>query len=207
MRDIDHIVYCVKKLDPVVDQLKNLLGIDIVIGGRHLSKGTHNAIFRIGKDAYFEILAPDPDNNKIVKPRWMGIDLIDKPTITRWAIKSTNLERDAHSLESYRSQYGQVEEGSRQLSNGEHLSWKLSDPLPNPKIEVVPFLLDWGDSTHPSEELKSECHLKQIKVIHNDPSLISDVMTSLSIDIPILKGEHPRIEVELNTPKGLVTLS
>jgi len=148
---IDHLVYCVHNLEEGINYFIDNYGIHPVIGGRHLNEGTKNAIINLGNKCYLEILAVDEENTKKAKNRWMGIDLLTSPKITRWAIKSTNLEEDKHALIRYNDQLGQVESGLRKRPNNTNLTWKLTKPLSHPEVEAVPFLVDWsGTDSYPT---------------------------------------------------------
>jgi len=82
-RTIDHIVYCVPDFEKALQFFKEEIGVDPFIGGRHLTKGTKNAILNLGNSAYLEILAIDTQNTNVMENHWMGIDLISSPRITR----------------------------------------------------------------------------------------------------------------------------
>ncbi len=204
---VDHIVFCAPTLESGIDHISELTGIRATYGGRHLTKGTHNAIFKIGPHSYFEILAPDPENKDISAPRWMGIDLIKEPRITRWAIKSFAIEKEATILSNYRSDYGSAQSGSRALKDGSMLSWQLTDPLSKPAIEVVPFLLDWQDSIHPSTSLSDNCELKAIRLEHPDPDHIKEVTAPLNLDIIVTYAIQPKVVLTLKTPKGIIEIT
>lgn len=62
---LDHLVYGVSSLDEGMVHFHNLTGIKPVIGGRHEGLGTHNAIFSLGDDTYFEIIAADPTQKDV----------------------------------------------------------------------------------------------------------------------------------------------
>ena len=204
---LDHFVYCVPSLKQGISQVEQLTGCKPKYGGRHLDRGTHNYLMKLNHASYFEILAIDPDNHDISPPRWMGIDHVQSPRITRWAIKSKDIEQQATILKNYRQELGQIKNGTRKKSDGTYLKWRLTDPLDHPKIEVAPFLLDWQNSNHPSEDLNEECKLESIQIFHPNPAKIEALFVQLDIDLPILKADEPRIQVQLATPNGLVTFS
>jgi len=206
LNKIDHIVYCCKKLESGINYISDLTGIEATYGGRHLTKGTHNAIFKISPHAYFEILAPDPANSNINPPRWMGIDLIEKSRITRWAIKTKNINAQSKALSNYKLEYGNVQKGSRALEDGSMLQWQLTDPLTNPAVEVVPFLLDWKDSVHPSTSLEQHCSITNITITHPESTAINDVLRQLELKLSYIKDSESTIIIELDTPKGIVTI-
>ena len=203
---IDHIVLSVPNLKEGILWVEKKLGIRPIYGGQHLTEGTHNALLNLGNECYLELLAIDISNKKINAPRWMGIDLIKKPAITRWAVKSDNLEQEIEFLKNVNPLLGNYKSGSREKSDGSILRWQLSIPLPEPKIEVTPFLIDWGNSTHPSTSLETQCELVDLKFEHPEPTKIQKVMTNLNLDFEIKKGREARISVVIQTEEGMVEL-
>lgn len=81
MATIDHLVYAVPNLEKGIAEFENKFGIQATIGGKHLTKGTHNALINLGKYSYLEIIAVDPENWAIQQPRWMGVDLGDNQSL------------------------------------------------------------------------------------------------------------------------------
>ena len=112
-RQIDHIVYCTTDLEAAVDYFETLFGIRPSIGGTHPSKGTKNALLNLGNQCYLEILAIDEKNVTFSGTRWMGIDLLQGPKITRWSLKSEDLKEDSGILKKYSSNLSYISEGSR----------------------------------------------------------------------------------------------
>ena len=60
---IAHIVYFVKDLESAITGFTKLCGVKPVIGGRHLKWGSWNALFSLGDETYFELLADDPSSD------------------------------------------------------------------------------------------------------------------------------------------------
>ena len=203
---IDHIVMCVPILNDGIKHVERITGITPTIGGRHLDRGTHNAIFKIGPRSYFEILAPDPQNLSVTKDRWMGVDHVTGPTITRWALASPDIRIDAQRLSQVRGTPVPVSKGQRALSNGGSLQWQMTDPGVHPNIDLLPFLLDWQDSQHPSETLESFCTIVGIQLYHQDPHKIHDQLNIMGLTLPVMRSASARIAVELETSKGLIVL-
>lgn len=182
--------------------IESKFGVAPIYGGRHMNQGTHNALIYLGSDCYFEILAADP-NSQIEPPRWMGIDLIDSPKLTRWAISTDDFAGDLKILKGLNPHLAKAIKGSRKTTNGDLLQWQMSVPLPSPEIEITPFLLDWGDSIHPSVSLDAKCQLIELHLTHPQPDLFSFFSENLEPKVQIEKGSK-RIQAKIETPKGIL---
>ena len=57
--------------------------------------GTHNALLRLGGDAYLEVIAIDPGAPAPDRPRWFGLDELardDLPRLTTWVVRVDDLD-------------------------------------------------------------------------------------------------------------------
>ena len=204
---IDHIVYAVPDFDAALIYLENQFGILPSIGGRHLQRGTKNALINLGNQCYLEILAVDHENTDFHGQRWMGMDLIGQPAVTRWAVKSDNIEKESLLLAQFRSDLGVITSGERKTTDGSLLKWKMTLPAPAPVVEIAPFLLDWSKSAfHPCDRLDSLCELVSLDLYHPQPELFNGLFKSLSIDLQVLYGEFPKINVKIKGRTGIITL-
>jgi hypothetical protein len=206
-RPLDHIVYAVPDFDVALDWFEEHTGIRPKVGGRHLTQGTRNAVVNLGNGIYLEILAVDPTNKDITAPRWMGIDLISKPVVSRWAFKTANTLADANALRTLDSDMGSVEEGQRQLSTGNLLKWEIIMPLAEPAIDILPFFVNWSSSDfHPTERMPKEYTLEAIRLQHPEPDTVMSELKYLGVETAVTKAETVGILMDIRTPKGLVTL-
>ncbi|MEM6769639.1 MAG: VOC family protein, partial [Bacteroidota bacterium] len=170
MHTLDHLVYAVPDLQQAVDWFEANTGLRPAIGGRHLHQGTHNAVVNLGKGAYLEVVAPDPDNTSIPPPRWMGVDLITKPRMVRWSLKSNDLAQDAQRLQAVNPALGTIHTGQRKLTTGDLLRWQMTLPLSTPAIDLIPFFLDWTASDfHPTDRMPDQFDCMQIELRHPHP--------------------------------------
>ncbi len=202
-RKIDHIVYAVADLDRASDRIEEALGVRPIIGGNHPTEGTKNALLNLGDGCYLELLAVDPNNMKIKPPRWMGIDLIDRPKITRWAIKSNDLKQDLETLQTLQFNSGPIKGGKRKTATGDLLTWELIMTLPSPEIDVVPFMVDWSQSAHhPTDQLPEACALKSFRIFHPDPSSIHGLYQNLGVELQIINSKQIRMELKISGPTG-----
>jgi len=208
VRKIDHIVYCVPNLEEAIIHFKNKLGVNATIGGKHSLKGTKNALIHLGEQCYLELLAIDDHNHGVSPPRWMGIDLVKKPQITRWAIQSDHLIDDQKIVQTYNPLMGIIEEGQRRTPDNILLKWQMTLPLAEPEVELIPFLLNWENSAHhPTDKMEVKCSLQFIKFygkenLENTKRCFQD----LSIDYKIHYSKETKITATIEGPKGIVQI-
>ena len=203
---IDHIVYAVPDLHKAIKALGKKLGVEPVYGGKHQTFGTHNALVGLGKGCYLELLAADQENTDVFPPRWMGVDIISKPTITRWAIVSDDIDEQARKLQNINPDMGHVQQGMRRKTDGSLLRWKLAMPLPKPEVEVIPFILDWQGSIHPSHDLENTCSIHSFSLGHPNARYMSHALKQAGIEADIQESEQSFIKLQLKTPNGIVDL-
>lgn len=198
---LDHLVYLVADLPEAMRRLR-ALGLPLSPGGRHLRRGTHNALLRLGTRTYLELLAPDP-RSEVAPPRWMGIDVGELPRMSRWAVDAgANIPGKAALLGA------EVQAGQRLLSSGQLLKWQLTDPGTELATSVLPFLIEWGESgVHPCDILPDEeVRLLELRLFHPTPESINPIMAKLGTNQKAAHGNAPRIEAVFRGRLGTVVL-
>jgi len=207
-RKIDHIVYTVSNLEAAIADLTTRLGVRPVIGGRHDTRGTRNALVNLDNGAYLEILAADDENTAVSPPRWMGVDVLTGPKITRWALKSDDLTADAAILKNTDPALGETKAGSRQRPDGSWLRWQLIMPTATPEVDVLPFMVDWsGSDVHPHEVLPDTgCGIINLFALHPEPGEVKTTLNTLGWDMPVLSAPEAGLRLVLRCPAGIVEL-
>ena len=206
-RRIDHIVYAVPNLEEAMQQFEQLTGIAPIFGGYHTTQGTKNALVNLGNSCYLELLAIDKDNTAITPPRWMGIDLTTTAQVTRWSLKTTDSNRDSKIVKEYDTSMGKIQGGQRKMTNGELLVWDMVMPLPAPRVELIPFMTDWQQSTtHPTLQLPPQCELVDLQLIHPMPSTVQPILDKLELKLEVVRGEKPTIRVGIQCAAGRITI-
>jgi hypothetical protein len=208
LRKIDHVVYTVPNLESAVEDLAKKLGVRPVIGGRHDTQGTKNALIKLNDGAYLEILAADDENTTIPPPRWMGVDVLTGPKITRWALKSGDLAADAAILKSVDPALGEIKAGSRRRPDGSWLRWELIMPTATPEVDVLPFMVDWSSSdVHPHDVLpEMGCSISELIVTHPEPRAVSATLKQLGAPLPVREAPEAGLRLVLRCPAGIVEL-
>jgi hypothetical protein len=205
---VDHLVIAAGSLDEGADYIFELLGVRPEGGGEHVVMGTHNRLLRLGVGCYLEVIAINPDAPKPSRPRWFELDteamrreLSTKPRLITWAVRTDNI------AELYRRSK-HILGGMEPMSRG-NLHWELTltgdGSLPGGG--VIPFLIDWGNSTHPASGMsESGCSLAGLRGFHPRPETIMPVLESVGAASLIeLKAAEsgPCLSALIETPGGL----
>lgn len=188
-----------------MNQFEQQSGVRPLFGGYHTTEGTKNAVVNLGNACYLEFLTVDEDNHQVQPPRWMGVDLIASPKITRWSLKSSDLKKDSEVLRNYNANMGVVKGSQRRMTNGKLLTWEMAMPLAEPEVEIIPFLTDWQRSdTHPSEQLPEQCRLLGIGATHPDPESLYPVLNYFYPELDITQAGQVSLSIDIQTPNGIV---
>jgi hypothetical protein len=203
---IDHLVYATPNLATGIQQIESLLGVRAVPGGQHPGGGTRNALVGLGEDTYLEIIGPDPDQPKPLRPRRFGIDELKTSRLVTWAAKSSDLESMVEKAKRNGLDLGQVQAGSRRRPDGELLSWRLTVSPALTADGIVPFFIDWGKTSHPANGLPKGCSLVALRGEHPDAKRIQTGLSALGVNLRVDTGSVPALIATIRTPKGNVEL-
>jgi hypothetical protein len=203
---VDHLVYAAPDLAEGVRVIERLLGVSATPGGQHLGLGTRNFLVSLGDDVYLEIIGPDPDQPTPDQPRPFGIDDLTEPRLVTWAAKGTGLAALAEASAAGGMDLGEVMEMSRRRPDGSLLSWELTSPFASRADGVVPFLIDWLDSTHPASELPPGPVLVDFQIEHPDPAAIRAALNAIGSDVEVVESRQPGMVAWIRTTDAVVVL-
>jgi hypothetical protein len=204
---IDHLVYGAPDLNDAVDRIKQLLGVRPASGGKHASRGTHNALLSLGSGRYLEIIAPDPEQPPPVMPRAFGLDTIKVPRLLTWAAKAPDIESTAEAARAAGYDPGAITPGSRDLPDGGRLQWRLAYDPQRSGDGLVPFLIDWQSEVHPSSTAPRGCMLLDLRGEHPDPESVGRMLAALNVDLQVEIGPRPVLIATIQCPDGTVELA
>ena len=206
MNRLDHLVYTAPSLEEGMDKIESLFGIRPIIGGQHPQWGTHNALLSLGNE-YLEVIAPCPDLSVPERGLWLDSFFQQPPRIATWALQTDALEENKREALSSGIEIGRIERGQRQTADGSILSWQLTNPYALPVNGLLPFLIDWGDSKHPSETARKAGELRKLIIQHPQPAFITSALKTLNIELRIEHTEKPGLKALIETEKGLIELT
>ncbi len=206
MSKVDHLVYATPDLAAGVVRVEQLLGVHAAPGGQHPGAGTRNALIGLGDNVYLEIIGPDPDQAKPASPRRFGIDELQAQRLVTWAAKGTDLEALVETAKRRGVDLGEVQSGSRRRPDGMLLSWRLTVSPVLHSGGIVPFFIDWGQTSHPASSLPKGCMLIGLRAEHPDARAVQSALSSLGLDLPMRVADVPALIATIRTPKGDVEL-
>ncbi len=203
---LDHLIVAGPDLAEAVDYVEALLGVRAVVGGSHPGVGTRNALVRLDPGAYIEIIGPDPEQSEPDLPRWFGIDVMAGPRLATWSARTPDLGAAAERARTLGVELGPVSRGGRVRPDGVRLDWHVTDPRADRMDGVLPFLMDWGESPHPSESLEAGCSLVALRGYHPRADEARAVADALGLPIVFEQAPEPRLEAEISTPSSVITI-
>ncbi|MEC3916399.1 VOC family protein [Nocardia sp. CDC160] len=205
MNRLDHLVLATPDLAGTVETVGRLVGVKPVAGGAHPGRGTRNYLLGLGNGSYLEIIGPDPEQPEPELPRPFGIDDLSEARLTGWLVRVDDIEAAVAAARAAGYNPGDPAPLARETPDGRTLRWRLTFPLPSSGTQVVPALIDWGDTDHPADELP-EVPLLGLEVVHPDPALVSTRLQALAIDIPVRPGPRAALIARIGTEDQPVTL-
>jgi len=203
---IDHLVYATPDLDLGIATIERLLGVRATAGGRHPGAGTRNALVALGPGTYLEIVGPDRTQPQPEQPRWFRIDEIDAPRLVTWAAKVDSIDQISRKARRLGVGLGGIVAGSRRRDDGVLLAWRYTNPRTVVADGIIPFLIDWGTTPHPSESAARGASLITLRVEHPQPEPIRDIARRLGLSLQIDRGSQPALVATIASLRGEVEL-
>ena len=102
---------------------------------------------------------------------------------------------------------GAVIPGSRKRPDGVVLSWTYTDPRVVIADRLVPYLIDWGASPHPSVTAAKGVTLVSLRAEHPDAERVQTMLKQLGLDLVVTPGPKPALVATFDSPKGRVRIS
>lgn len=204
---IDHLVLAGPDLAELVDHVAGLTGVEPEDGGPHVGIGTRNALLGLGGMCYLELVAPDPDQPEPESPRPFGIDHLTRPRLVGWAVRTHEMDDLVGSARRSGYDAGDPIAMSRRQPTGEPLTWQVTR-LVGGLDGILPFVIDWGQTPHPTESLPL-VELVTLHVFHPDLPAVASGLKALRLrtGAPVrLESGPARLVATLNTAEGRVEL-
>ncbi len=199
---LDHVVYAAPDLQRAVSDFARRTGLMPARGGSHAGLGTANYLVDLGGRQYLELIGPDPEQPAPGGGRWLRVDRIDAPRVVTWAVRTTDIDAAVAAARANGYDPGSPREMSRATPAGELVRWRLTPPLPG----VVPFVIDWGATAHPTTRDLPRAPLVSLTATHPDPARVGSELTAVGADLRVDAGADASLTLTIETLHGHVTL-
>jgi hypothetical protein len=199
---LDHILLGSPDLQAGIEFVEQHTGIRATFGGVHPGRGTQNSLLSLGERRYLEIIAPDPAQPGVKNPLATGLHSVAEPRLVGWAAHPGSVSAFAEKLRATGIKFEGPTPGSRKRPDGQLLKWQTVS-LADTASGLLPFFIEWSqDSAHPSIDAPKGCALLSFAAETPDPEKLAARLKMLSLDLPVKKGEHPRLHAVISGPKG-----
>jgi hypothetical protein len=205
---LDHLVIGVPDLTDGIARLERLCGVSAAPGGTHPGRGTQNALLSLGDGAYLEVIGPDPlqPDHHLNRPRSFGVHAEMAPRLVGWAIASTDIDALISRARDAGYDPGEVQSRQRLAADGAVVAWRLSSRPVTPENFLLPFVIDWGATPHPSQSTPTGLQLVHLRAEHPDPEHVLEQLSALGLQLEVVRGAQPALIATLDTPKGRIDL-
>ncbi len=207
---LDHLLIGAATLEAGVAWLEAQTGIRAGSGGSHPGLGTWNALASLGPSQYIEIIAPDPSQPGVETVYVPGLRDFPEPRIATWAASASNLAAGFELTLPPDLACEPVRRGSRVRIDGTRLSWTLAFPRQREHgsfAGALPFLIEWDSlANHPGSSTPSGLKLCAMTLRHPEDAGLRDALGSLGLAGALDHASRASIQVELDTPRGVVVL-
>jgi Glyoxalase-like domain len=204
---LDHILLGSNDLQRGIDFVERHTGVRAAFGGVHPGRGTQNALLSLGERRYLEIIAPDATQPDVKNPMVSGLHSITEPRLVGWAAHPGNLSVFAEKLRTAGIVIEGPTPGSRKRRDGQLLKWQTLN-LANTLNGLLPFFIEWAaDSAHPSVDAPKGCTLISFTAEAPAPAELAAALKTLSLDLPVKKGDQPLLRAIIRGPKGALEVS
>ncbi|WP_328549924.1 MULTISPECIES: VOC family protein [unclassified Streptomyces] len=201
---LDHLVLATPELAATVADFARRTGVTPVPGGAHVGFGTRNHLVALGGAGYLEIIGPDPEQSAPDGPRPFDVDRLVAARTVTWAISPPDLDLAVAAARARGYDPGPVRPMSRRRPDGTLLEWRLTDGDTAHPSGLVPFLIDWGSSAHPTAADLPVTPLLRLSATAPDPDEIRPLLSAVGAELAVAEGPVG-LSFTVDAPRGRVT--
>jgi hypothetical protein len=203
---LDHLVLATPDLAATVEDFARRTGVRPAPGGAHVGLGTRNFLVALGSSSYLEIIGPDPEQSEPDGPRPFTVDELASARTVTWAISPPDLDAAVESARARGYDPGSIRPMSRRRPDGTLLQWRLTDGDTQHPSGLVPFLIDWGASVHPTASGLPVTPLLELSASAPAPDEIRPLLSAVDVELALSEGALG-LTFTLDTPRGPVTFA
>ncbi|MEV6998171.1 VOC family protein [Streptomyces sp. NPDC093982] len=185
---LDHLVLVTPDLSATVADFARRTGVTPAPGGVHVGLGTRNYLVSLGGMSYLEIIGPDPEQSATDAPRPFAVDGLTVPRTVTWAISPPDLDAAIAAARARGYDPGPAQSMSRRRPDGTLLEWRLTDGDDAHPSGLVPFLIDWSATVHPTASDLPTTPLLSLSATAPEPDEIRPLLSALGTDLDLTTG-------------------
>jgi len=165
---LDHLLWASRDLDAAVSTLLEQTGVRAAAGGQDADLGTHNALARLGRRVFLEVIAPDPTLQSGTLAR--RLETLAEPVLVMWAARMKDAAATAARAEAagYRAT---VLDGHRARPDGEIIRWTNVFLTGHAAGTMVPFFIEWHGGAHPADDAPAGLELASFTIETSRPEV------------------------------------
>lgn len=201
---LDHLVLATPDLSATVADFARRTGVTPAPGGVHVGLGTRNYLVSLGGASYLEIIGPDPEQSAPGQPRPFEVDGLTAARTVTWAISPPDLDAAIEAARSQGYDPGPAQSMRRRRPDGTLLEWRLTDGEDAHPSGLVPFLIDWHATVHPTASGLPVTPLLSLSASAPEPDEIRPLLSALGTDLALTTGPVG-MSWTVDTPRGPVT--
>ena len=207
MAVVDHLVLATNDLAGTTAAVAEAIGVTPSQGGRHVGVGTANTLLSFGDGSYLEVIGPDPTQGEVATARPFGIDgLSGDARLVTFAARVDDIDAVVAAARAAGYDPGEPRSMQRATPDGGLLSWRLTTP-PEWAAGAVPFLIDWGDTPHPSTTSAQGAALSGLSIGCPEPDRVGAALAAIGITVPVTQADAPTLQAVITGPTGSMLLT
>jgi hypothetical protein len=129
-----------------------------------------------------------------------GLGHLQTPALRAWAAAPRDLDAAVRQARAEGFDYGDIVIRNRRTPDGGELSWRMTSYPPDGEVEVIPFLIDWGEHVHPAHSAPSGLRLADFRILTPNPDEVVKRLRAASIGLPVDHAEVPGLRAVLTGP-------
>ncbi|MEL6725370.1 MAG: VOC family protein [Pseudomonadota bacterium] len=202
---MDHFVWGVPDFDQGCAEIESLFGVAPEPGGSHPAHGTCNALLSLGTGLYLEIMAPDKP-----QPGSTGARLaeLDAPGLVTWVLRRNDLSALSESVARQTlgvTALGPIET-ERLTLEGDRLVWELLFLVAHEFGGLVPFFIDWRETTHPAITSLNAGTFKSLELQSPRAAQLNALLTGVGADVLAGEAQQDQLTARFEGKSGEVVL-
>jgi len=170
-------------------------------GGVHPGDATRNSLVSLGNETYIEILAPDPAQESTRLD--VELKALRADGLYHWAAGGIDLDTVVKRARRVGLDAGDVVSGGRTLPDGRWLGWRLAGIRNHPFGALVPFFIDWTDSSHPAANAPRGGRLAAFKIRTPEAAALNRLFAAIDLNLAAEEAETASIVASIASQRGI----